>query len=714
MTVEESKFLLNDEDEKKKKLLNKTELDEVDRAFSINSLKILKERYLLRNDAGDIVESPKQLFERVAILAALGDVLHDDRILSKSQLQNKEMIYPGEPYLKSKEDLPLSIGEYKLNKWHIRSFINAFGKQQYLKLKTCDQIIDMFIDGEFDSYEQNIKQYYDLMANQIFMPNTPTLMNAGTQMGQLSACFVLPVPDSIDGMMDVNKQAALIYKSGGGVGFNFSAVRCEGSPIKTTGGTASGPISFMGITDAVSNTVKQGGRRRAANMGILHWTHPDVKKFVTAKTKPHVLENFNISVGTDEKFWENEELVDLIAKSAWQSAEPGLIFLDRGNEFNVMRESMGDIITTNPCGEQFLYPYESCNLGSINIAKLVMTQIFTNDLGEESIYKLFNMTKFREVVGLTTRFLDNIIDMNNYPLEEIDTATKNTRRIGLGIMGVADMLHELRIPYNSNTGRRLVEDIFEYLAFYSMRESVFLAKERGSFPLFSESRYVKGDLPIKNPQVKWGGLRWDKLRDLVKNGIRNAWTTTVAPTGTIAMIADTSNAIEPTFALIYKKSVSLGDFYYISEPFKKYLEETKQINNSELLEEVSRHLGSIQKIEGFPIGIKKAFVTAMDISWEDHILTQSLCQRWISNSISKTINLPPDATIEDVKKAYKLAYSLGCKGITVYRDGSRHEQVMHRPKIEEPLCSQCGGKLIKEAGCEKCVDCSFSPSCSIS
>ena len=711
MTVEETHFLVKDEEEKKK-LLNKQELDEIDKTFSLNALKILNQRYLLRDDEGKVIETPKQLFERVAITVALGDIIHDPRIFTKDLYLEKCSGF-------ADWDVPLFIGEYQLNEYHKQSFIKAFERMEGSFKVNLGKAMTMFSEGDFDSYEKNVKEYYDLMANQIFLPNTPTLMNAGTQIGQLSACFVLPVPDSIVGMMDMNKRAAIIFKSGGGVGFNFTPVRAEGSIVKSTGGTASGPVSFIRITDMVSETVKQGGRRRAANMGILHWNHPDIEKFITAKTKPGILENFNVSVGIDKAFWSSdkcEKLLNLIAKCAWKSAEPGLIFLDKGNENNVMRESMGDIITTNPCGEQYLYPHESCNLGSINVSKFIYDYEYENmEDGTKRIDKYFDYGGFTETVKLTTRFLDNIIDMNNYPLEEIDKATKKTRRIGLGIMGAADLLHYMEIPYNSNIGRRVIESIFESMAFYSMLESNILAVERGSFPMYDKSRYVNGDLPIKTPETIWGGLRWDKLQNLIKNdGIRNAWTTTVAPTGTIAMLADCSNAVEPTFSLLYEKRVSLGKFYYISAPFEKYLEEKGLMENKELLQKINNNMGSIQKIPEFPKKIRDSYVTAMDISWQDHILMQSVCQRWVSNSISKTINMPPEATIEDVKQAYMLAYRLDCKGITIYRDGSRETQVMHRPTADDKTkCPHCGEKLIMEAGCSKCPQCTYS-GCSIS
>ena len=712
MTAEETSFLIKNDDEEKKKLLNKSELDEVDKRFSINSLRVLKDRYLLKNKEGVITETPKQLFERVAILAALGDVLYDDRIFVKDPVT--DFITPHA----MSHNVVMSIGEYRLNEHHKEALFNAYCENRNHRKMDFIKFQKMIIAGEFDSYEQNIKEYYNLMVTQKFLPNTPTLMNAGTKVGQLSACFVLPVEDSIDQMMDMNKNAALIYKSGGGVGFNFSDVRCEGSPIGTTGGTASGSVSFIKITDVVSDTVKQGGRRRAANMGILNWDHPDIEKFITAKTKPGILENFNVSVGVESKFWKTEKgskLLDLIAECAWKSAEPGLIFLDNGNKHNVMREEMGDIVTTNPCGEQFLYPYESCNLGSINVAKFVYSYEDEDRNDENKDEKWFNFSEFARTIALTTRFLDNIIDMNNYPLEPIDRATKKTRRIGLGIMGAADLLHIMRIPYNSNMGRRFIESIFETLAYYSMNESCNLAIKRGSFPLFNKSRYVEGKLPIETPETVWGGFNWEKLTNNIKvHGIRNAWTTTVAPTGTIAMITDTSNAVEPTFSLVYEKRVSLGKFYYISEPFKTYLEEKGLIKDKALLDKINNNMGSIQNIQEIPKQVRDSFITAMDISWQDHILMQSICQRWISNSISKTINMSPDSTVQDVKQAYILAYELGCKGITVYRDGSRETQVMHRPTSDKKNeCPHCGGHLINEAGCLKCPQCAFS-GCSIS
>lgn len=710
-------IIISDEEKQKLELLQKTELDDVDKRFSVNSLRVLVQRYLLKDENGIVGETPKQLFERVAITATLGDILYDKAIFRPDSIINDydKSLWFKQAAIYMMENTKFSdkyIGDYKLNKYHLASLARSYCDmlRNNMTDRSFESIVDMFNENKFMAYELRILEYYDLMSKQIFLPNTPTLMNAGTKMGQLSACFVLPLEDSIQDIMQTASDAASVYKSGGGVGFNCTNLRPEGSLIKSTGGTSSGPISFLGIIDKIADVVKQGGRRRAANMGIMHWDHPDIEKFITAKTKPGVLENFNISIAVDEKFWAAGErrdyLLDLVAKSAWESAEPGIVFIDKGNEHNVMREHMGDIICTNPCGEQYLYPYESCNLGSINVSKFIYTE-------EETGKKRFNFDKFDRVVETCTRFLDNIIDINNYPLQEIDKATKKTRRVGLGIMGLADLLYELNIPYTSDIGRSIIEDIFEHMAFYSMLESTNISRERGSFPLFDKSSYPKGKLPIKIPRSDSGELNWEILIEKTKKGIRNGWTTTVAPTGTIAMIADCSNGIEPTFALLFKKEVSLGDFYYISEPFRKKLEEHDMLRD-DVLENISNHMGSIQNIPEFPQELRDVFITAMDINWKDHVMIQAICQRWISNSISKTINMPPESTPADIKEAYIMANNLGCKGITVYRDGSRLEQVMHRPRNDKKNeCPHCGSKLVPEAGCMKCSICSFS-GCSIS
>jgi ribonucleoside-diphosphate reductase alpha chain len=423
------------------------------------------------------------------------------------------------------------------------------------------------------------------MVSKDFLPNTPTLMNAGAKLGQLSACFVLDMKDDMSGIMKSSTDAAMIFKSGGGVGINYSNLRPEGDIVASTSGVASGPISFMRIIDTITDVVKQGGKRRGANMGIMESWHPDIEKFVTAKTKPGVFENFNVSVGIWSDFWQSiinennhkynlknpttqepikqidsHQLLDLITFSAWKSAEPGVIFFDNINKYNpCINIKEGPLRATNPCGEQSLYPYESCNLGSINLANFVKRSV---DGKHE-----FDWQRYEQAIRLSTRFLDNVIDMNKYPVEEIEHNTKLTRRIGLGIMGIADLLFTLGIPYNSKEGYDFMNRVAEALSYYSMEESVAIAKARDPFPLFNQTDYVDGKMiPVAGyyeiPK-RYHSYDWDSLIEKIgKYGIRNSWTTTIAPTGTLSMIADTSNGVEPVFALVFEKRVTVGRFFY--------------------------------------------------------------------------------------------------------------------------------------------------------
>jgi ribonucleoside-diphosphate reductase alpha chain len=523
-------------------------------------------------------------------------------------------------------------------------------------------------------------------------------MNAGARLGQLSACFVLEMPDDMYKIMKSSTDAAMIFKSGGGVGINYSDLRPEGDIVASTSGVASGPSSFMRIIDTITDVVKQGGKRRGANMGILEAWHPDVEKFITAKTKPGVFENFNVSVGISSDFWrsvvdrenhkytlrnprtkepikhiDSQQLLDLIAFSAWKSAEPGVIFFDNINKYNPCMEAKGGPLrATNPCGEQSLYPYESCNLGSINLANFVKRKA-------DGMYE-FDWQRYEQAVRLSTRMLDNVIDANKYPVEEIDINTKLTRRIGLGIMGIADLLFLLRIPYISKEGYEFMNKLAEAISYYSMEESVALAKARGAFPLFSQTDYVKGKIPVAGyyeiPReyhaFDWGSL----IMKIQKHGIRNSWTTTIAPTGTLSMIADTSNGIEPIFAVVFEKRVTVGRFFYTNRIFENILMENG-LYDDEILTTIASNYGSVRDIEEIPPWIQKIFVTAIDIHWADHLMAQAVWQKWISNAIAKTINMPGDVTADDVKSAYLLAHELGLKGVTVYRDGSRHEQVLH-------------------------------------
>jgi len=499
--------------------------------------------------------------------------------------------------------------------------------------------------------------------------------------------------------MKSSTDAAMIFKSGGGVGINYSDLRPEGDIVASTSGVASGPTSFMRIIDTITDVVKQGGKRRGANMGILEAWHPDIEKFITAKTKPGVFENFNVSVGVWEDFWrslinkdnnhkytlrnprtsepikqiDSHQLMDLIALSAWKSAEPGLIFFDNINKYNPCADAKGGPLrATNPCGEQSLYPYESCNLGSINLANFVKRKA-------DGMYE-FDWQRYEQTIRISSRFLDNVIDMNKYPVEEIDTNTKLTRRIGLGIMGIADLLFLLRIPYNSAEGYEFMNKLAEALSYYSMEESVAIAKSRGPFSLFKDTDYVKGKIPVAGyyelPR-EMHSYDWDSLIGKIQRyGIRNSWTTTIAPTGTLSMIADTSNGVEPIFALVFEKRVTVGRFFYTDKIFENTLKENG-LYNDEILTKIANNYGSVRGLSEIPEWIQTIFVTAIDIHWTDHLMAQAVWQKWISNAIAKTINMPGDITAEDVRYAYLLSHELGLKGITVYRDGSRHEQVLH-------------------------------------
>jgi ribonucleoside-diphosphate reductase alpha chain len=686
----------------KMKILNKKDLDEVDKTFDVNSLRVLGARYLLRDDNNEIIEGPKMMLERVSILVALADVIHDSQVFSLNggHVQNIE---EAEKYYSKIDDfhLKLRIGDYYINKYHFESLVRHYiylAKSGHMKI-SFKELLRRIAKGELDVYEERIKEYYDLMKSRDFLPNTPTLMNAGARLGQLSACFVLDMQDDMYKIMKSSTDAAMIFKSGGGVGINYSDLRPEGDIVASTSGVASGPTSFMRIIDTITDVVKQGGKRRGANMGILEAWHPDIEKFITAKTKPGVFENFNVSVGVWEDFWrsliskdnnhkytlrnprtsepikqiDSHQLMDLIALSAWKSAEPGLIFFDNINKYNPCANAKGGPLrATNPCGEQSLYPCESCNLGSINLANFVKRKA-------DGMYE-FDWQRYEQTIRLSSRFLDNVIDMNKYPVEEIDTNTKLTRRIGLGIMGIADLLFLLRIPYNSAEGYEFMNKLAEALSYYSMEESVAIAKSRGPFSLFKDTDYVKGKIPVAGyyelPR-EMHSYDWDSLIGKIQRyGIRNSWTTTIAPTGTLSMIADTSNGVEPIFALVFEKRVTVGRFFYTDKIFENTLKENG-LYNDEILTKIANNYGSVRGLSEIPEWIQTIFVTAIDIHWTDHLMAQAVWQKWISNAIAKTINMPGDITAEDVRYAYLLSHELGLKGITVYRDGSRHEQVLH-------------------------------------
>ncbi|HOE90443.1 MAG TPA: vitamin B12-dependent ribonucleotide reductase [Candidatus Cloacimonadota bacterium] len=539
------------------------------------------------------------------------------------------------------------------------------------------------ISGEniVEDYDPAKKQkYFDLMHSGAFLPNSPTLMNAGNDLQQLSACFVLPIEDSMESIFTSIKNAALIHKSGGGTGFSFSKLREANSKVKTTNGVSSGPLSFLKVFNSATDAVKQGGTRRGANMAILSVDHPQILEFITCKENTTELTNFNLSVALTEEFMQavsqdteyelisphTKEVVNrlkaqdvfaLMVEMAHKNGEPGIVFIDRINRYNPTPH-IGMIESTNPCGEQPLLANEACNLGSINLNAVVED-------------KKINWDKLKSVIYDSVEFLDNVIDRSAFPLDEIDKMVKANRKIGLGYMGWADVLFRLGIPYDSDEAVKLAEEVMEFLDYHGKVKSMELAKEKGSFPNFVGSIYEKGELLREKGKINWNSL----AKDIKKNGLRNATVSTIAPTGTISMILNASSGVEPQFSLVYIKQVLDGEkLYYINPYFEEELK-NRGLYSTELMEKIAES-GSLHDLD-LPEDLKRVYVTSHDISPEWHIKMQAAFQKYTDNAVSKTINFSRDATKDDIRIAFESAWKLGCKGVTVYRDGSRENQVLH-------------------------------------
>ena len=558
--------------------------------LSNNAITVLEKRYLLKDDSGKIIEKPNEMLKRVATFVATAEE------------------------------------KYKIPK---------------------------------EKIEEIEKDFLEVMTALEFLPNSPTFTGAGTALGQLSACFTLPIEDSMEGIFDAIKYTALIHKSGGGTGFSFSRLRPKNSMVLSTKGTASGPVSFMKVFNAATEAIKQGGTRRGANMGILRCDHPDIMDFINCKENNNELNNFNISVALTDKFMEAleaggeydlinpktkepigklkaKDVFDKIVDGAWRNGDPGVIFIDEINRANPTPH-LGEIESTNPCGEQPLLPYESCNLGSVNLARFVRD-------------KMIDYNHLAEVIKVAVRFLDNIIDLNNFPLEQIRERTHGNRKVGLGVMGWADTLIQLEVPYDSQDALDLAERIMKFVKDNADQASIDLAKERGVFPNFEGSVYSSRSI-----------------------NIRNATRTTIAPTGTLSIIADCSSGIEPIFAVSFVKNILDGAKLVEVNRYFEEAAKDKKFYSKELMQQIAEG-SSLQEANDIPSAVKRVFVTAHDIAPEWHIKMQAAFQKYVDNAVSKTINFPNSATKQDIAKSYQLAYKLKCKGITVYRDGSRNSQ----------------------------------------
>ena len=657
-------------------------------SFSENAIKVLEKRYLKRDKGGNCTETPSDMFKRVAETIAKGDL--------------------------------------------------NFGKSQ-------------------EEVNQLSKRFYDAITHRFFMPNSPTLMNAGRELGQLAACFVLPVEDSLEGIFETIKNTALIHQSGGGTGFSFSRLRPKNSVVKSTMGVSSGPVSFMEVFNAATEAVKQGGTRRGANMGILRVDHPDIIEFINCKSDNDKLNNFNISVAITDKFMDaylkgedydlvnpqNNEVVgrmcakdvfDLIVDCAWRNGEPGVVFIDKMNADNPT-PLIGAIESTNPCGEVPLLPYEACNLGSINLGLMMK---------EENGSMNVDWDLLEKTVRTAMRFLDNVIEVNKYPLPQISELVSNNRKIGLGVMGWADMLMKAGISYSSEDGTKLAGQVMEFIDYISKSESIELAKERGRFNNFKGSIDDRPNYLFNKFKGKSAGKisddMWAKLdSDVQKYGLRNATTTCIAPTGTISMIAGASGGVEPLFGLVFSRLIMDGtEMLEVNPIFKDYML-SHNLYSDNLMAQIAKD-GSLSHVEGVPNEIKRIFVTAHDIAPYWHVKMQAAFQLHVDNAVSKTVNFVESATREDIKEVYILAYKNNLKGITVYRNNSRQFQPMNldtkkkepkieikpieknlEPKVEENReeynptgeiktikCPECGNEIQMAEGCFICLNCGYS------